>query len=456
MNPIHSLHAFCLSFLFFFFFQEIVGGGGAAANHSQKQCTCYCLINITLTHNIMKDNREKVGDATDHKLAGHLVNLVPKAKRLVLPFGPPETRRCDVRETHHEHYIREIPLAGGGLGCALWDGGLVLARWVYQNGGVVFHNKSVLELGCGVGLAGIIAAHWASHVTLTDYIEETVRNAIYNAKLNSADEESDSDDDEGEVDEMVEAKPLCRLEVVHGAPYRRAVADRISARMLDWDAELAAAAADTAASPEQADAKEASQRCCSGVKDHLGHRAFPVHQAWFRCSTCWPTDPSKGVCCACASRCHAAHALSEQPAERFLCDCSSSDVLVAAKGDNAGGSVCSAMPPQPPISPVDVIIGSELTYSLLSCSSLAHVADTYLAKPHGVFYEVLSDDRDGVAVFIDEMDKRGFDTIKRAAPAAYVGKFGTRKWSKQDQESYSFYTWRRRDCPEKLLAPIME
>lgn len=413
----------------------------------------------------MKDNREKVGDGTDHKLAGHLVNLVPKAKRLVLPFGGPEEHHRDLRETHHEHYIREIPLAGGGLGCALWDGGLVLARWVYQKGGLVFHNKSVLELGCGVGLAGIVAAHWASHVTLTDYIEETVRNAVYNAKLNSAEEEEeDVADEDGKEDEDGASglKESSRFEVVHSAPYRRDIADRVTARMLDWDKELASgmddAAGAVAATAEEVESTSASttSTCCSGVKDHLGHRAFPSHQVWFRCSTCWPSDTSKGVCGACALKCHASHELVEQPAERFLCDCSSSDVLVSAKGDDAGGSICSAIPPQPPILPVDVIIGSELTYSLLSCASLAFVVDKYLAKPHGVFYEVLSDDRDGVSVFIDEMDKRGFETVKRAAPAMYVGKFGTRKWSKQDQESYSFYTWRRRDCPSELLAPIME
>lgn len=424
--------------------------------------------NLPLKEN-MKDNREKVGDGTDHKLAGHIVNLVPKAKRLVLPFGAPETERCDVRETHHEHYIREIPIAGGGLGCALWDGGLVLARWVYQQGGSVFHDKTVLELGCGVGLAGIVAAHWASHVTLTDYIEETVRNAVYNAKLNSADEEEVDEDQDGEAESDAAAIPRAtswRFEVVHGGPYRRCIDGRVTARMLDWDAELLASAAaagaastsapTAAAAADLPSAADVSAACCTGVKDHLGHRAFASHQRWFRCATCWPSDSSKGVCAACASSCHASHELVEQPAEKFLCDCASSDVLIAAKGDAAGGSICSAIPPQPPITPVDIIIGSELTYSLLSCASLAHVVDTYLAAPHGVFYEVLSDDRDGVAVFIEEMDKRGFETIKRAAPAQYVGKFGTRKWSKQDQESYSFYTWRRRQCPADLLAPIME
>ena len=46
-----------------------------------------------------------------------------------------------------------------------------------------------------------------------------------------------------------------------------------------------------------------------------------------------------------------------------------------------------------PIEPADVIIGSELTYSPLSVYTLTKVIQKYL-KPDGVFYEVLSDDRD--------------------------------------------------------------
>ena len=46
-----------------------------------------------------------------------------------------------------------------------------------------------------------------------------------------------------------------------------------------------------------------------------------------------------------------------------------------------------------PIERADVIIGSELTYSPLSVYTLTKVIEKYL-KPDGVFYEVLSDDRD--------------------------------------------------------------
>ena len=92
---------------------------------------------------------------------------------------------------------------------------------------------------------------------------------------------------------------------------------------------------------------------------------------------------------------------------------------------------------------MDVIIGAELTYNLLSCASLAAVVDRFLA-PNGVFFEVLSDDRDGVSVFTREIESRGFLTQKEPVPKALTGSFCTRKWSKQEAETYSFFTWRRK------------
>jgi methylase of polypeptide subunit release factors len=340
----------------------------------------------------MLNGRDKVGS----EVAAAVSQLaMAKHKRLQFPFGPalPDD---SIRGTAHEHNIREIPLSGGALGCALWDGGAVLARWVYLNG-AVFHGQRVLELGCGVGLAGILAAHWAQHVTLSDYVAQAVANAAYNASLNSHEAELEGEEDGA---------------IVSGAPYSYEIADRVSAAVMDWDREMRL---DT-----QPDGAEADAPCCS----RAGNPAFHV-QGWRHCRTCW-TDPSSGCCTACAAACHVGHELGPEETSRFRCDC-------------ADGCVAQ---PRPHIEPVDVIIGSELTYNLLSCASLAHVVDKYL-KPDGVFYEVLSNDRDGVAVFREEIEKRGFVTVRHDAPPHLVGNFGTRKWSKQDEETYSLYTWRR-------------
>jgi hypothetical protein len=346
----------------------------------------------------MLDGREKVAD--DVGAAMRQLGMA-KHKRLHFPLGPP-LDDDSVRSTAHEHNIREIPLAGGALGCALWDGGVVLARWIYANGGV-FSNARVLELGCGVGFAGILAAHWASRVTLSDYILQAVNNAAYNVTLNSHEAEFDGEEDSA---------------VVNGGPYRYEIADRVDTCIMDWDREMQLDALPP-------DAVADIPVCTRAVKPEF-HQ-----QPWQHCRTCWD-DVASGCCAACATLCHAGHDLTPvEVAPRFRCDC---------------GDGCKAQPrPKIPARSVDIIIGSELTYNLLSCASLAHVVDKYLSDD-GVFYEVLSNDRDGVTVFRAEIEKRGFTTARHDASANLVGNFGTRKWSKQDQETYSLYTWRRAEC----------
>mmetsp|Transcript_37511 Transcript_37511/g.43787 ORF Transcript_37511/g.43787 Transcript_37511/m.43787 type:complete len:398 (-) Transcript_37511:30-1223(-) len=379
----------------------------------------------------MLNGREKVGaGAAAHRVMIAECLTAKKSKRLTLPFGPAEesAEHRESRDTVHEHYIREIPLAGGGLGCALWDGGLVLARWIYARGSTVFARRSVIELGCGVGLAGIMAAHWAESVVLTDYIDETVRNALYNVGLNSS---SDADDDEMDCGSSSTSR------------YERNIKSRVTARLLDWDA----FAEEKDTKKKEGEGKEEDcPHCCVNAADHLGNLTPAKTQPWHRCRTCWPSDMSSGVCSVCAVRCHKGHDvdMDPQPAEKFQCDCSKTHTRSVNPTSGAKEPEgCTARPPQPPLNPVDIIIGSELTYNLLSCESLANVVDALL-KPSGVFYEVLSDDRDGVSVFIAAMESRGFCTVKHPAPSYLTGNFGTRKWSKQNEESYSLYTWRRR------------
>lgn len=47
-----------------------------------------------------------------------------------------------------------------------------------------FLGKSVLEVGSGLGLAGLVAARYAKETVLTDYQDDTLRALTYNVKLN--------------------------------------------------------------------------------------------------------------------------------------------------------------------------------------------------------------------------------------------------------------------------------
>ncbi|XP_060684447.1 protein-lysine methyltransferase METTL21D isoform X1 [Hemiscyllium ocellatum] len=61
----------------------------------------------------------------------------------------------------------------GDVGCVVWDAALVLAKYLetssfYRDGLHTFTGKSVVELGSGTGLVGLMAAVLGAHVTITD------------------------------------------------------------------------------------------------------------------------------------------------------------------------------------------------------------------------------------------------------------------------------------------------
>lgn len=64
----------------------------------------------------------------------------------------------------------------------LWASAIVLAEWCIQSGAVC--KKDVLEIGCGLGLPGIAAARAGARVVMTDYEEDALRFARYNALVN--------------------------------------------------------------------------------------------------------------------------------------------------------------------------------------------------------------------------------------------------------------------------------
>lgn len=88
----------------------------------------------------------------------------------------------------------------------------------------------------------------------------------------------------------------------------------------------------------------------------------------------------------------------------------------------------------------DIIIGSELTYTgdEKIIKALCIVIDKYL-KEDGIFLEVLSDDRDGVTLFLEEFSKYGFG-LNLINVDKHVGNFGT----KQKEESYKLYEFKRK------------
>jgi len=65
----------------------------------------------------------------------------------------------------------------------IWASSVSLARWCLTF--PALQGKRVLELGCGLGLAGIAAARAGANVVLSDYEEDALLFARYNALLNA-------------------------------------------------------------------------------------------------------------------------------------------------------------------------------------------------------------------------------------------------------------------------------
>lgn len=89
---------------------------------------------------------------------------------------------------------------------------------------------------------------------------------------------------------------------------------------------------------------------------------------------------------------------------------------------------------------VDIILGSELTYTgnENTINHLIRVIDHFL-RPFGVFVEVLSDDRDGVAQFLVDVKANGYNYEIIPVHERYLGNYNT----KQKAETYKFYVFVR-------------
>ncbi|GAM19178.1 hypothetical protein SAMD00019534_023530, partial [Acytostelium subglobosum LB1] len=241
-------------------------------------------------------------------------------KRKTVGFGKYDKRE---KEYEKEIFIREMSIIQGGIGCAIWDAAIIMSRWIYKHT-QAFEGQRVLELGSGVGLPGILAAHYCDRITLTDYLPPVsmipyplLENLQYNVDMNSKKETLDGDDADDEEAARVNARMMD-------------IKSKTEIKYLNWDE-------------------------IDNVADD----------------------------------------------ERY-----------------------------------DIIFGSELTYSLLSVDNLIKVIEKYL-KPDGVFYEILSDDRDGVSYFLEKMKERQYKSHIVPVDNQYLGNYGT----KQREETYKFYTF---------------
>jgi predicted nicotinamide N-methyase len=69
-------------------------------------------------------------------------------------------------------------------GLLLWESAIALARFLARQGEAAFAGRTVLELGCGVGLPGLVAAAHGAVVTQSDHEPHVLTVARENARRN--------------------------------------------------------------------------------------------------------------------------------------------------------------------------------------------------------------------------------------------------------------------------------
>jgi hypothetical protein len=108
------------------------------------------------------------------------VVLMLPGKRFPLNFAGGELTMHDI-----PILVSEVPNTGAGTGLTIWDGSVVLAKYL-EHARLPLDGKHVVEVGAGTGLVGICASVLgAERVTLTD-LEYTLNNTRKNVVENAA------------------------------------------------------------------------------------------------------------------------------------------------------------------------------------------------------------------------------------------------------------------------------
>lgn len=96
----------------------------------------------------------------------------------------------------------------------LWPSAIGMADWLCRNQTII-QGKTVLEIGCGLGLPGIVASMHAKQVRMTDYMEEPLQWASMNWRLNRDDHADVSTFDWRQPESMEPAEVVLASDVAY-------------------------------------------------------------------------------------------------------------------------------------------------------------------------------------------------------------------------------------------------
>jgi len=368
-----------------------------------------------------------------------------------------------IRWSELEIYIRELSILDAGIGCALWDAAIILSRWIYERGEQVFKNANVLELGAGVGLPGILCSYFAKSTILSDYLPQILENLEYNLKLNSNVFSANDSDDNQQVKPIDTARvaffdwnAVLKGELKPGMKPSAEMISNAKSSVASSDQKDQSSDSDSGmlSSEEEYEEEDDEQgffgafKMSSDDDDAIGSlvssSSKPSSSSSSKLSSSSSSTISKPSCSKSSSSKPSSSKLFSSKPSSSKSSTSQKMLSVESRQIKNQTSSCSknswiAEKYLFPIEKVDILIGSELTYSLANVENVIAVIELYM-KEDGVFYEILSNDRDGVSVFVSKVEEAGYIVEIYDVPDKYLGNYGTN----QRYETYRFYTVRRK------------
>lgn len=131
-----------------------------------------------------KDSPVAVSETSSKEKAGQVANNLVPVTHVVLE----DVRRGEVDSMPATSSCSSLDLRlqinpSAHTGGFLWSAGHHLARWLFASREMLT-GRSILELGCGLGLPALVAAPFAKRVVATDYEAALVETMAFNAALN--------------------------------------------------------------------------------------------------------------------------------------------------------------------------------------------------------------------------------------------------------------------------------